>query len=95
MTPGDGSERPEQVRTVTVPLERVLGSRAFADGVRDVREGRPARFDYVDRAGAWDYERGRQWASLAPLSLPLRVGRRLNPAALKILEDAFSRGEIV
>jgi hypothetical protein len=86
----------KQADSVQVTVGRILGSRAFSEGVNDVRKGRPARFD--DAAfgdGDWDYERGRQFALVAPLSMPLRIGRRLNPEALKLLGDALFHREIV
>ena len=33
---------------------------------------------------AWDYERGRCFGFIAPLDMPLRIGTRLNPKALKL-----------
>jgi hypothetical protein len=85
---------PKQAETSPITLKQILGSRAFADGVRDVREGRPTQFD-GKYANNWEYERGRQWGAAAPMGMPLRVGRKLNPAALKILADGFNRGEII
>ena len=38
-----------------------------------------------------DAERGRCFAFIAPLDMPLRIGTALNPKALKLAEAAFSR----
>ena len=58
----------------------------FARGVADARAGKAPAFDapYPHTNNAWAYERGRQWASIAPLGdVPLRVNGKLNPAAKK------------
>jgi hypothetical protein len=88
------TDRRPQADSVQVTVGKILGSAAFAAGVRDVREGRPARFDAAFRDD-WDYERGRQFAFIAPMTMPLRLGRRLNPAALEILSEALFRHEIL
>jgi hypothetical protein len=72
----------EQVYTVKCSIESVMRSKGFAAGVSDVRAGRPPRFDefYDD----WSYERGRLWATFAPMSMPLRIGGRLNSRAVAL-----------
>jgi hypothetical protein len=62
-------------------------SAAFARGIADFRAGRAPDFDNeVDAltGGDWDYERGRQWAVVAPVTMPLKIGRRLNPDAIEM-----------
>ncbi len=67
-----------------------MRSAAFKAGAEDVRAGRPARFDEFD---CDDYERGRQWAVLAPMTMPLRLkGGKLNADAVRLFDDAFDRG---
>jgi len=61
-----------------------MRSPAFARGAADVREGRPPRFD-LDR---WGYERGRQWATAAPPTMPIRTGRKINPQAIAVFKKA-------
>jgi hypothetical protein len=65
----------------------------FTRGVKHVRTGQP--FDsFVKETGgddAWCYERGRLWARLAPVDMPLFIGRKLNPKAVKLLDAAFAR----
>jgi hypothetical protein len=79
----------DQADTHECTIQSIMRCAAFAAGVRDVRAGRPPRFDefYDD----WSYERGRLWATLAPMSMPLRIGSRLNPKAVLLfyqhLED--------
>jgi hypothetical protein len=85
--------RQAQADTVSVTLLQVFRSDDFKQGVADVRAGRPARFD--DFADDWLYERGRMWAFLAPVSMPLRFGRRLNWEAVKILHRALAGGDIL
>ncbi len=66
--------------------------RGVKAGVDDVRAGKPARFDEFDSD---DYERGRQWAMIAPLTMPLRInGGKLNPDAIRLLDNAFDRGDL-
>ena len=58
-----------------------------ARGFNEVRKGLPFNPDNDD----WNYERGRCFGFIAPLDMPLRIGRTLNPSALKLAEKAFSR----
>jgi hypothetical protein len=83
-----------QADTIGVTPRQIMGSAAFAAGVADVRTGAPIRFDSFGDDD-WNYERGRQWAFLAPMSMPLRIGRKLNSEALLLLSRALFRGEIL
>ena len=60
-----------------------MRSKAFAEGVADVRRGRSPRFEVDD----WSYERGRQWAVVAPMSMPVKIGRLVNPEAVLVFEE--------
>ena len=60
-----------------------MRSKAFAEGVAAVRQGRARRFDTDDL----DYERGRQWAVVAPMSMLVKIGRRVNPEAVLVFEE--------
>lgn len=77
----------EQVRTRPVTLHSIVGSKEFARGLDEVRHGLPFDADNGD----WDYERGRCFGFIAPIDMPLRIGRKLNPKALKLAEAAFTR----
>jgi hypothetical protein len=77
----------EQADTRSVTIRSIVASRAFAHGLDEVRKGVPFNPD-ID---SWDYERGRCFGFIAPLDMPLRIGRALNPKALKLAEAAFSR----
>ena len=65
---------------------------AFMRGVADYRAGRPPNFTQStnDASAAslinahWNYERGRHWAATAPTDLPLKIGGRLNPEAIRL-----------
>ncbi len=62
-----------------------MSQSAFALGVRDARAGLPYHAGYDngwDVDSQWDYERGRQWARLAPRDMPLRCNGKLNPEAI-------------
>jgi hypothetical protein len=69
-----------------------LRTPSFKAGVDDVRTGRSARFDFYR---GFEYERGRQWAKLAPPTMPLRLGRRLNPHAVALFRKLLKRGYIL
>jgi hypothetical protein len=81
----------EQEPTKPVSVETIMRTQCFALGVADMRAGKAPRREYERWCpdDQWDYERGRQWAALAPRSVPLRrKGGKLNPVAVKL----FSRG---
>jgi hypothetical protein len=84
----------KQADTIRVTPRQIMGSIAFAAGVADVRTGKPTRFDSFGDDD-WNYERGRQWAFIAPMSMPLRIGRKLNHEALLLLSHAMFRQEIL
>lgn len=73
----------QQVSTRLVSDESIMRSKAFGEGVADVRRGRAPRFDVDD----WSYERGRQWAVVAPMCMPVKSGRLVNPEALLIFAE--------
>lgn len=81
----------KQVKTVSVSVTRVMGSPDFALGVDEVRDGHP--FDW--RRDDWDYERGRLFGRIAPIDMPLRNGRRLNPKAVALYVAASRRSLII
>ena len=68
-----------------------MASSEFRLGFQEARNGIP--FDW--RNGAWEYERGRLFAHLAPLNMPLRVGQQINPKAVTLLEAAFKRKLVI
>jgi hypothetical protein len=68
-----------------------MGSQEFARGLSDVRTGVP--FDW--RIDSWDYERGRLFGRIAPPTMPLRLGSKLSPKAIALLEAAVARRLII
>jgi hypothetical protein len=92
----------DQVETEQIGASYFIESRDFARGVEDVRAGRPPRFDAYawDQGGApatdrqWAYEKGRQFATIAPRTMPLRIKGKLNLDALRLLVAAINRGDI-
>ena len=78
----------EQLPTVPVSIAEIMASPLFERGVKDARAGRgfPPDYDILEDK-LWAYERGRQWARLAPRSLPLKVNGKLNPQALRHYGD--------
>jgi hypothetical protein len=81
----------EQARTRSASTHDIVASREFARGLDEVRKGLP----FNPENGSWDYERGRCFGFIAPLNMPLRIGRALNPEALKLAEKAFSRKSLI
>jgi hypothetical protein len=77
----------EQAATRCVTTRSIVASRAFARGFDEVRRGLPFNPD-IDE---WNYERGRSFGFIAPLDMPLRIGGRLNPKAVRLAEAAFNR----
>jgi hypothetical protein len=77
----------KQVRIRHVTVRSIIVSRDFARGLDEVRNG----FPFDPDNDSWNYERGRCFGFIAPLDLPLRIGKRLNPKALKLAAMAFSR----
>jgi hypothetical protein len=68
----------DQVPTRAVRTEWIIGRAAFRSGVEDVRAGRAPRFDDFNDNDAWSYERGRLFAVLAPVSMPLKIDGECN-----------------
>jgi hypothetical protein len=82
----------EQARTKKVTTQQIMRDADFIRGVDDVRAGRaPAYDDYV----GWNYERGRLFGRIAPVSLPINVEGKLNPKAVALLDAAFARGLVL
>ncbi len=87
-------EGDDQVPTRPASLEWIIGHPKFAQGVADQRAGRgfPADIDaWGDTNDAWNYERGRQWAMLAPRSVALKINGRISMQAVRW----YSRAEIL
>jgi hypothetical protein len=81
-----------QVPTKPVSTARIMGTPEFARGFEDARMGVP--FDWrfgPNTDGAWDYERGRLFAHIAPLNMPLRIRFGLNPKAVALFDAALNR----
>ena len=73
----------DQIPTHAVTLEEIMSEPAFALGAADVRAGRGFHPDYAswDDDLQWSYERGRQWARLAPPSVALKRDGRITREA--------------
>jgi hypothetical protein len=77
----------DQVPTRTVPIREIMLDPAFVIGFADVRAGRSYHPNYdrwADTNARWSYERGRQFATLAPKGMPLKRGGKLNPKAVAL-----------
>lgn len=76
-----------QANTIPTSVESILRHPDFVAGFDEVRAGRP--FD-TSRT-TFEYERGRQFGCIAPLSMRLFHGRRLNLAAVGLFVAALKR----
>ena len=77
----------KQASTRPVSIRQIMASYEFARGLEEVRKGLPFNPDNDD----WNYERGRCFGFIAPLDMPLRIGRALNMKALRLAAAAFAR----
>jgi hypothetical protein len=75
----------DQADTRPVSTRTIMRSIGFRWGVNDYRTGHPFRDD-VPPSWDWDYERGRQFAAVAPKDMPLKINGRLNPKAVATFE---------
>jgi hypothetical protein len=80
-----------QIPTRPVTTTAIMSSSDFETGLNDARRGIP--FDW--RINTWEYERGRLCGHIAPLNMPLRIGRQLNPKAVALCDAAFVRKLII
>jgi hypothetical protein len=76
-----------QAATINTTTEWIVANKEFARGFEEVRKGLPFNPDNDN----WEYERGRCFGFIAPLDMPLRIGRKLNPKAVKLADAAFNR----
>jgi hypothetical protein len=89
----------KQVPVIDVPVNVIMRSAYFERGFHEARRGEP--FDWrvgdaeADSNNAWNYERGRCFAFIAPLNMPLRIKGKLNPKAIALCDAAFNRNLIV
>ena len=74
--------RREQVKTITCSPMTIMLHPHFARGLDDIRAGRSFADDVHD--SYWAYERGRLFGAIAPSSMPLFDGKRLNPKAVRL-----------
>ena len=81
----------KQARTHAVSIRGIVASSEFARGLEEVRNNLPFNPDNGD----WNYERGRAFGFIAPLDMPLRKGRALNPKAVKLADAAFDRNLLI
>jgi hypothetical protein len=93
--------RPQQMESAAISIENVLRDSAFERGVKSYREGWGADYDHpfgklipTSDNDIANYERGRQWAAIAPKSTKIYVKGKLNPRALEILRKAVEDGSI-
>jgi hypothetical protein len=70
----------EQIQTRPVSLVEIMSDPKFGQGAKDVRRGRgyPADYDvWKNTNGRWAYDRGRQWATVAPRHVVLKANGKI------------------
>ena len=84
-----------QQRVVKVKLSTIIGRASFRVGFDGLRkgEGWPADYNKMSPADQWSFERGRQFAIIAP-TIALKNGRTVTREAIQRFSDAFSSGDI-
>jgi hypothetical protein len=78
-----------QIETFTCSATSIMRHPYFARGLDEIRAGRSFA-DHIDDE-YWAYERGRLFGAIAPQSMPLFIGGRLNPKAVRLFEAASDR----
>jgi hypothetical protein len=75
----------DQVPTAPTTVRAIMSTPEFALGVADARAGRPYRHAYEcwDGNAQWNYERGRQWAQLAPRHIVLKQNGTITANAMR------------
>ena len=84
--------RREQVETIACSSVTIMLHPHFARGLDDIRAGQSFADDVHDNY--WAYERGRLFGAIAPRSMLLFDGKRLNLKALMLYRAAKQRGLI-
>jgi hypothetical protein len=90
MKPGYRLREGDQVPTRPTTALEIMSTRTFALGIEDARAGRGYRLEYdvwKDTNDRWAYERGRQWARLAPRSVRLKSAGKISAQALAWYKD--------
>jgi hypothetical protein len=85
----------EQVTTARAFIEQIMRCPGFARGMEDKRAGLAPRFDDYGEDRWWSYERGRQFAGIAPVSMTLELGGKLNPKAVALFKAAMHRRYLI
>jgi hypothetical protein len=68
----------QQISTKTVKSSTIMRSKAFVEGFKSVRDGKPLDYDFYpfDTRAQWNYERGRLLA--LQFTGSLKFGQKLN-----------------
>jgi hypothetical protein len=72
----------DQIKTRKISIKSIMRDPKFTLGVADARAGKPFPPDYDSwRDDRWAYERGRQWAALAPRNVRLKHNGKITEIA--------------
>ena len=77
-------KRTPNARVFPTTIAKIMADPTFELGVRDVRAGRGQHHGYARWSinAQWDYERGRQWAIIAPRNLALKRAGKVTAEAI-------------
>lgn len=84
-----------QAPTRRVKVTHIMARAEFWIGAHDKRAGKGFCRDYDltwDKCRQYYYEKGRLWATIAPPTMPLRAGRSINPAAVRVYAEGRRAG---
>jgi hypothetical protein len=79
----------------TITIKKLIWSKAFNRGFKEVREGIPLNYDaYINHEhNQWSYERGRQFA--LEYEGKLKYGKEVNVSALYRFADSWQSRAII
>jgi len=85
-----------QCDTGRTTVEKVMRDPDFRRGFAEYRAGKAPDFD-KERREDWAYERGRQFAAIAPRDMVIVLPRKrqLNPKAVKLFEWSIAFRDIL
>ena len=83
-----------QVQTKATSARGIMASKAFGDGFRDAREGKPFQYEYSTHIDTqWAYERGRILAQI--YKGRLKINRAVSNGAMVAMVTAVREGVLL
>jgi hypothetical protein len=88
-------EQAEQADTRIITPTEIMQTEAFQRGFEEKRAGRRPHYDNDYGDHEWEYERGRQFAVVAPANMQLKSNGQLNRKAVSLFWRLCARDEII